>query len=275
MKEKLSVKKVYRNAYRYVESHIFAFIFLTIFYFLGSLLPMFFGSSSFKIISLFYTYLFFYFAAGCYFKQRLLWDKEIFLTAGLRFLTAVVLFFLSIFVATLFINFGIYFIKLIFPQGSGFVEAVFNSTPWLLGKYAFIFVLFTAFFMIPSFAFISEITGKNRSLLMTYAKTKGNFWRITAVTAVAFIMLLLVMTALTYVHVMLASLVRAAILVFVSILYFKMYDFFYNWPQNKKPVTAKTETAVKPKKAKASGRGVQMPANSQSDKENNAKKASA
>lgn len=39
MQEKLSIKKVYRNAYRYVASHLFAFAFLTIFYFLGSLLP--------------------------------------------------------------------------------------------------------------------------------------------------------------------------------------------------------------------------------------------
>lgn len=274
MKEKLSVIKVYRNAFRYVESHIFAFIFLTIFYFLGSLLPMFLGAS-FKIISLFYTYIFFYFAAGCYFKQRLLWDKEIFLTAGLRFLTAVVLFFVSIFVATLFINFGIYFVKLIFPLGSGFIEDVFNSTPWLLGKYAFIFVLFTAFFMIPSFAFVSEIIGKNRSLLMTYAKTKGNFWRIMMVTAVAFIMLLLVMMALTYVHVILASLVRAAILVFVSILYFKMYDFFYILPKNKKTGATKTEISPKSKKTKAGGRDTQTPSDSQTDNASNAKKASA
>ena len=40
MQERLSVKKVYRNAYRYVTSHWFAFVFLTVFYFLGSLLPM-------------------------------------------------------------------------------------------------------------------------------------------------------------------------------------------------------------------------------------------
>ena len=33
MQEKLSIKKVYRNAYRYVASHLFAFAFLTIFYF--------------------------------------------------------------------------------------------------------------------------------------------------------------------------------------------------------------------------------------------------
>lgn len=35
MQEKLSIKKVYRNAYRYVASHLFAFAFLTIFYFFG------------------------------------------------------------------------------------------------------------------------------------------------------------------------------------------------------------------------------------------------
>ena len=67
MQEKLSIKKVYRNAYRYVASHLFAFAFLTIFYFLGSLLPMIFGSSSFWGVSLAYNYLFFYFAAGCYY----------------------------------------------------------------------------------------------------------------------------------------------------------------------------------------------------------------
>ena len=173
MQEKLSIKKVYRNAYRYVASHLFAFAFLTIFYFLGSLLPMIFGSSSFWGVSLAYNYLFFYFAAGCYYKQRILWDREVFTAAGLRFLLAIVLFVLSIFVSSLAINVGIHIIGRLFPvHGPAAVSAVLESLPWLLAKRIFIFFLFIAFFIVPSFAFVSEITGKKRLLQLT-AKRKA------------------------------------------------------------------------------------------------------
>lgn len=148
MQEKLSIKKVYRNAYRYVASHLFAFAFLTIFYFLGSLLPMIFGSSSFWGVSLAYNYLFFYFAAGCYYKQRILWDREVFTAAGLRFLLAIVLFVLSIFVSSLAINVGIHIIGRLFPvHGPAAVSAVLESLPWLLAKRIFyIFPVYRLFY---------------------------------------------------------------------------------------------------------------------------------
>ena len=236
MKEKLSVRKVCRNAYRYVLSHWFAFLFLTVFYFLGSLAPMFIGAAVFKVVSLIYTYLFFYFAAGCYYKQQILWDKGIFAAAGVRFFAAIGLFLTSIVMSTLVINLGIYLFRLSFPaSGNDILEAIFGSTTWLIGKYAFIFVLFTVFFIVPSFAFVSEITGKNRSLLTTYAKTKGNLVKIGAVAFAAFVLLMVAMIILSRAHFLAASLVRAAVLVYISILYFKMYDFFYGLPQSKRP----------------------------------------
>lgn len=235
MKEKLSVRKVYRNAYRYVASHLFAFAFLTVFYLLGSLLPMVIGTASFKFVSLIYTYLFFYFAAGCYYKQQILWDKGIFIAAGVRFAAAIALFMTSIVMATLAINTGIYFFRIVFPAGgSAFLDTILNSTFWLIGKYAFIFVLFIIFFMVPSFAFVSEITGKNRSLLTTYAKTKGNLFKIGLVALGAFVLLLLFMGILSHAHFLAVAVARAAILVYISILYFKMYDFFYGLPQSKR-----------------------------------------
>ena len=51
MIEKLSVRKIYRNAYRYIISHLFAFFFLTIFYFVGSLLPRFLGRPFIFVVS--------------------------------------------------------------------------------------------------------------------------------------------------------------------------------------------------------------------------------
>ncbi len=277
MQEKLSVRKVYRNAYRYVRSHPFAFIFLTIFYFLGSLLPMITGADSFKLFSLIYMYVFFYFAAGFYFKQQFLSDKGVFLASGFRFLTAVVMFLSSIFVSSLVINIGIYLLKLWFGSGgAAFTEAVLDSPLWLCGKYIFIFLLFVAFFIVPSFAFVSEITGKSRSVLMTYAKTKGNLLQIAVVALTAFALLLCMMIVLTFVPIAVAALARAAGLAFISILYFKMYDFFYNLPQirrQKKEAAEAEATAVaaklkalpnktpkKPKKAvKAANSELAMP----------------
>lgn len=234
MKEKLSVRKVYRNAYKYVLGHLFAFFFLTFFYFIGSLLPLIFGTSSLFVVSTLYNYLFFYFAAGCYFKQQILWDRKIFTVAGLRFMTAIALFLVALLITTLAINTGIHFVKLLFNGAmSGFVEGFLDSSIWMIGKYLCIFLLFNVFFLIPSFAFVSEITGKNKSLLMTFAKTKGNILRISLTTAISVVLLLGVMFVLTYMNVFVASLVRAGILVFVSILYFKMYDFFYSYPIKK------------------------------------------
>lgn len=235
MKEKLSVRKVYRNAYRYVLSHVFAFLFLTVFYFLGSLLPMFVGAELFKVISPVYTYLFFYFAAGCYYKQQILWDKQIFIMASVRFLIAVALFLTSIVMSSILINSLIYFARLLFPMvNTGISEMILGSATWLLGKYTFIFVLFILFFMVPSFAFVSEITGKNRSLLTTYAKTKGNLTKVGAVALGAFFILLVAMFILSRVNFLITTFVRASVLVYISILYFKMYDFFYGLPQNKR-----------------------------------------
>ena len=45
------------------------------------------------------------------------------------------------------------------------------------------------------------------------------------------------MFLLTFVNIYVAAVARAALLAFVSILYFKMYDFFYNFPQNRKDKT--------------------------------------
>jgi hypothetical protein len=193
------------------------------------LLPLIFGRSSFFIVSTLYNYLFFYFAAGCYFKQQILWDKKIFISAGLRFLTAIALFLVALLITTLVINSGIHFFKMMLDGVMiGIIDNFLKSGVWMLGKYLCIFLLFNTFFLIPSFAFVSEITGKNRSLLMTFAKTKGNILRISFTTAISVFLLLVLMFALTYINVFVASFVRAFILVFVSILYFKMYDFFYN-----------------------------------------------
>lgn len=235
MKEKLSVRKVYRNAYRYVLSHLFAFAFLTIFYFTGSLLPMLLGASSFKLISLIYMYVFFYFATGCYFKQQLLWDKQLFISASIRFLTAIFIFLFSIFIASLAINFFIAFVKDIFGEvGFAITKAVLNGPWWLLSKYICIFLLFVTFFIVPSFTFVSEITGKSHSLLLAYSKTRGSLVSIAVTAFTALAALILIMFLLTFVNVYVAAVARAALLAFVSILYFKMYDFFYNFPQNKK-----------------------------------------
>ncbi len=241
MKEKLSVRKVYRNTYRYIMSHLFAFAFLTIFYFLGEIPPLLLSAPEqpfnifYQFLSLVYMYVFFYFAAGCYFRQQLLWDWKIFALASLRFLIAIVLFCFSVFVASLIINIGIYMLRMFFGEsGTAFAQAVLGSTLWLIGKYLIIFMLFVVFFIVPSFAFVSEITGRSRSLLMTYVKTKGSLLKIALVSFSAWVLLLVLMIALTYVHILLALIARAAIFAFVSILYFKMYDFFYNFPATPK-----------------------------------------
>ncbi len=236
MQEKLSVKKVYRNTCRYIAGHPFAFAFLTVFYFAGSLLPLFTGALSYKILSLLYTYLFFYFAAGCYYKQQILWDRHIFIAAGIRFATAGALFLTALCVTSIAINFAIYFFKLSFPEnGAQLIEAAAGGVMWTLGKYVVIFTLFIAFFIVPSFAFVSEITGKNRSLFVTYAKTRGSFIKIAAAVSGAFVMLIGAMLLLTQVNIIFAALARAGILTFICILYFKMYDYFYNIPNKKRP----------------------------------------
>ena len=234
MKEKLSVRKVYRNAYRYVLSHLFAFAFLTIFYFTGSLLPMLLGAPSFKLISLIYMYVFFYFATGCYYRQQLLWDKQLFIDASMRFLTAIFIFLFSIFVASLAINFCISFVKDIFGDvGFAITKALLNGPWWLVAKYICIFALFITFFVVPSFTFVSVITGKTHSLLSAYSKTRGSLTHIAITAFLAFSVLLLIMFLLTFVNVYVAAVARAALLAFISIVYFKVYDFFYIYPYSK------------------------------------------
>lgn len=227
MQEKLSVLKVYRNAYRYVASHLFAFAFLTTFYFICSLLPMLIGVTFFRILFPICLYLFFYFATGCYYKQTLLWNKDVFVATGVRFLTAGAVFLLALIISSLLMNFCIHFVMSTIPATGVFFGLLFASPFWIVLKYACIFMLFIIFFIIPSFAFVSEITGQDKSLLVTYIKTRGNIIRIALVVAVALIFLCCMMFLLTFVSIITASLVRSMVLVFICIMYFKMYDFFY------------------------------------------------
>ncbi|MBQ8751364.1 MAG: hypothetical protein IJZ30_07000 [Alphaproteobacteria bacterium] len=252
MKEKLSVWKVYRNAYRYVSEHLLAFFFLTIFYFLGSLLPLMFGSSALYLVSAIYIYLFFYFATGCYYKHQILLDKKVFIASSLRFISAIGLFLVALLGATIAINCFIYFAKSV-AISENILNTLFNNSLGIILKYICIFLLFNVFFIIPSFSFVSEITGKNRSLLMAYAKTKGNILHITFVTAISLILLIITMFLLTYVNVFIASFARAMILVFMSILYFKMYDFFYSYLVSKSK-NIKSDEIVTLKKLKIEGK---------------------
>ena len=183
------------------------------------------------IVSAIYIYLFFYFAAGCYYKQQILLDKDIFFSATLRFISAIVLFVIALLVASFAINLGINFIKIsIGTSFDNFLNMALGSYIWQIGKYVCIFLIFITFFLIPSFSFISEITGKNKSLFVTYIKTKGNILRISFVTFISFVLMVCLMLLLANINIWLASFVRSIIFVFISILYFKMYDFFYLFP---------------------------------------------
>ena len=147
MQEKLSVRKVYVNAYKYVVGHLTAFAFLVLFYFLGSLLPMFIGLSSFRLVMLVYYYLFLYFAAGCFYKQQIILDFHVFTAAGLRFITAIMLFLAAILICTFGINIALSLTRHLFADASDFIYAVLNSSIWQIIKYLFIFWLFIIFFL--------------------------------------------------------------------------------------------------------------------------------
>ena len=236
MLERLSIGKVYKNACKYIATHLFAYIFLVAFYYFGSLLPILIGTTSFKYLLIPYYYLLLYFAAGFYYKHQLLavWDKY-FLTCALRFLVVMLLFIAMVLLCTFGINLILDIIKHAFVGGSALVFMILHSPTWAIFKYFFIFFLFVAFFIIPSFSFLSEITGRSRSILATYAKTKGNFLTICLVVFSAFALHLC--TLLFFMWMKAGLFVTAApfacVLSFISILYFKMYDFFYRQPVKK------------------------------------------
>ena len=95
----------------------------------------------------------------------------------------------------------------------------------MLAKYPFFAEKFTTTIKIPVFT---------NDELVTFAKTKGNLFRICGVVLIAFLLLLFVMFLMSYVNVVVASLLRSIILVYISLLYFKMYDFFYIFHQQHK-----------------------------------------
>ena len=232
--EKLSVKKVYANAIKYVATHHKGFLFLTIFYYLESLIP------SINIyLRLFCIYLLLYFAAGLYYKQQILTDTNTFLHASLRFLTAIVLFLVSMLLSSFCINQILEFIRDSFVNGEMFIDKIVGCDAWLVGKYVFIFFLLIIFLLIPSFAFISEISGKSRSVINAYVKTKGNLHKIALVVVFAVMLTWLTMAIFAYVNPYIAQVAYTMALVFGTIVYFKMYDFFYNIPQNKWNVKVK------------------------------------
>ena len=63
---------------------------------------------------------------------------------------------------TLFINIGLHFVKIAFNIGD-FIDMFLASYIWIIAKYICIYMLFVIFFLIPSFAFVSEITGRTEA----------------------------------------------------------------------------------------------------------------
>ena len=235
MQDKLSIKKVYKNAGVYVARHFPAFLFLVGLYFIGNLLPMWIGINSYKIIAIPYFFLFLYIAAGCYYKEKILLDKKIFASAGLRFLTVALVFLAAMLICSFAINLILDFVRTSFMGGEAVVYLALHSASGLIVKYLFGFMLFIMFFIIPAFAFISEISGKSRSFLTTYVKTKGNVFRIALVCAIDYILLMLVIgiCVLLKLNAFVVEIFRVFVLIFIMITYFKMYDFFYKVPQKK------------------------------------------
>lgn len=234
--EKLLVKKVYVNALEYVATHVKGFLFLTFFYYLTSLLPV--TNIYLHLISL---YLLLYFAAGLYYKQKILLDRHVFINASLRFITAIMLFITSMLLCSLGINIFIHIFGALFSNGSALLTKIIESTAWIVIKYLFLFFLLIAFFLIPSFAFISEISGKSRSVIGAYAKTKGNFHKIGLIILIAVTLTWLLMAIFAFVNPYIAQLVYTTALVFGTIVYFKMYDFFYSIPQKKRVTKSKAK----------------------------------
>jgi len=247
MQEKLSVKKVYANAVKYTAGHLFAFAFLVIFYYLGSLLPMFIGTTSFKVLMIPYYYLFLYFAAGFYYKQQILWDRKIFYRAGLRFLTAIVLFLAVCQLCLFALNHITNFIRVTFLGGEAIVFVIGHTLSWQIFRCLFFFLLFISFFVVPSFAFVSEITGKSRSLLASYVKTEGNILRIAIVVLFALFFVVLSLYIFRFLPPYITELIRDVVLVFITIAYFKMYDFFYKAPPAKHKTDKNTQANDKSK----------------------------
>ena len=161
------------------------------------------------------------------------------------------LFLAAILICTFGINIALSLTRHLFADASDFIYAVLNSSIWQIIKYLFIFWLFIIFFLIPSFAFLSEITGKNRSTLTAFAKAKGNIVKISVVAAIAFALMycLVVVCFFLKVNVLAAEFIRDIALVFMTVVYFKMYDFFYKVTQNK-PKEMKIDNAVTDKEIK-------------------------
>lgn len=240
--EKLLVKKVYTNAFTYVATHLKGFLFLTLFYYLISLIPI--TNTYLHLISL---YLLLYFAAGLYYKQRILVDKHIFIHATLRFITAIMMFIISMIVSSLAINFVIHIICAGHTDCNISFNQYMKTNLGLTVKYVFLFFLMVAFFLIPSFTFISEISGKSRSVINAYVKTKGNIHKISIISVIAITLTWLCMAIFAFVNPYIAQFAYTAALTFGIIVYFKMYDFFYSIPKtqhNTKPKIKETKTTT-------------------------------
>ena len=238
--KKLSIKKVYTSAAKYIFAHPKGFLFLTIFYYLESLI---FSASPF--LHLLGLYLLIYLAAGLYYKQRLILNTETFLHATLRFVTAVMLFIISLILSSLCINLIIH----IFCNGHGscylYTNHIIESNLGITVKYIVLFFLLVACFLIPSFAFLSEISGKSRSVISAYAKTKGSFASISVCVLTAIIITWLFMAVFAFVNPYIAQFAYTTALVFGTIVYFKMYDFFYGISETKRTAGTKEEKALK------------------------------
>lgn len=240
MTGKLSVFTLLQSSWRYLSANFVLSACLFVFSFAGIYLAQRFNApSSLPLISLYlaYTYLFYFFFARIYFNRKPLFDRTAFTNALVRILAVILLAFacillLKIAIQLLFLIISpLQYIESVRDFALAHLSGLTRSPYFLYTLYGVTFLLLTAIFFIPAFAWVSAVIGGDSSITMTLVRTKGSYLRLFAIFLLIYGLLPFFLIYFSYDSLLVRSAVSAALTVIQFIIYLNIYEFFY--PQQK------------------------------------------
>ncbi len=181
-----------------------------------------------------FCYLFYYLYISFYYEQKPIFTSEKLVNSLVK---AVIIFAFSLFIV-MCLHIGLKILKYMAQFLVGFpdVYAFLKNTYYTLNAsksgqfFLYIPILFflTFTFFIPGFSFISTINGLDSSLISSYTKTYGNFFKIALIIFVLYALLPFAWSFITPQTPHGLATTHAIITVLQTVFYIRLYDFFYS-----------------------------------------------
>lgn len=236
MNQQLPLWQTIKNSFEYMAKNLPIIGCFYIFSFAAIYLIQRFNASQNLLVMLaylIYTYLFYYFFVSVYYKQKPLFNRQNFYNSLIRISAILLLAFAALLLTK--IGFQLLFLMVkplkVFPEFYDSLRTtyigVIQMPYFAYFLYAFMFVILTAIFFIPAFAWVSAIINRDASITMTFVRTKNNFFRLMFLFLLIYGVLPFITLISASGSIIMISAISALMTIIQLIIYLNIYEFFY------------------------------------------------